>query len=163
MGCGCRGQALARQLRAAGHAVRGTTRDPARLEAIEGAGAEAVLADPDRLNTLTDHLEGVSVLLWLMGSAVGPPDQVAALHGSRLESMIHALVDTPVRGVVYEATRIVDERVLQHGAEVVTRTCATHRIPAEIVGPRPGDHRSWVAAVATAVDRILESPPTSAP
>ena len=42
VGCGCRGQELARGLRAAGHAVRGTTRDASGLETIEAAGAEDV-------------------------------------------------------------------------------------------------------------------------
>jgi 3-hydroxyisobutyrate dehydrogenase-like beta-hydroxyacid dehydrogenase len=40
VGCGCRGQALARELRAAGHAVRGTTRDAGKVAAIAAAGAE---------------------------------------------------------------------------------------------------------------------------
>jgi 3-hydroxyisobutyrate dehydrogenase-like beta-hydroxyacid dehydrogenase len=40
VGCGCRGQGLARDLRAAGHAVRGTTRDPGKLAAIAATGAE---------------------------------------------------------------------------------------------------------------------------
>ena len=40
VGCGCRGRALAADLRGAGHAVRGTTRDPGRTAAIAAAGAE---------------------------------------------------------------------------------------------------------------------------
>ena len=36
VGCGGRGQALARELVAAGHAVRGMTRDPARVEGDRG-------------------------------------------------------------------------------------------------------------------------------
>ena len=35
VGCGCRGRALAADLIAAGQAVRGTTRDPGRIEQIE--------------------------------------------------------------------------------------------------------------------------------
>jgi Trk K+ transport system NAD-binding subunit len=37
IGCGCRGRMLARELVKDGHAVRGTTRDRARLAAIEEA------------------------------------------------------------------------------------------------------------------------------
>jgi len=40
VGCGCRGQALAGALVAAGHAVRGTTRALARLADIEASGAQ---------------------------------------------------------------------------------------------------------------------------
>src|SRR5919198_6684593 len=97
--CGCRGQALARELVAAGHVVRGTTRDPAKTAAIAAAGAEPYVGDPDRIGTLMDALAGVTVLVWLLGS-VPDPD----LHGGRLRMMFEKLVDTPVRGVVYEGT-----------------------------------------------------------
>jgi uncharacterized protein YbjT (DUF2867 family) len=100
VGCGCRGRELAAALAEDGHAVRGTSRSPERIGDIEASGAEAVVADPDRLGTLLPHVEGVSVLVWLLGSVEG--EAGAALHGPRLESMLEALVDTPVRGVVYE-------------------------------------------------------------
>ena len=81
IGCGCRGQALARELCVEGHVVRGTTRDRERLPAIEASGAEAVLADPNRLATLMPALDGASAACWLMGTASDP-----ALHGPRLAS-----------------------------------------------------------------------------
>jgi Trk K+ transport system NAD-binding subunit len=62
VGCGCRGRALARVLAADGHAVRGTTRDPARSADIASSGAEATVADPDRLATLMPAIEGVTVV-----------------------------------------------------------------------------------------------------
>ena len=71
VGCGCLGRALAEDLRAAGHAVRGTTRDPARAAAIAAAGAEPYVGDPDRIGTRLDALAGVTVLCWLMGTAEG--------------------------------------------------------------------------------------------
>ena len=72
VGCGCRGQALARELRERGHAVRGTTRTEARRAAIEAAGAEVWIGDPDRIATICYALDGVTILCWLMGSASGP-------------------------------------------------------------------------------------------
>jgi nucleoside-diphosphate-sugar epimerase len=96
VGCGCRGRALARELAAGGHAVRGTTRDPAALAEIQAAGAEAVVADPDRLGTIMTQLQGVTVVCWLLGP-VGSAD----LHGPRLRTMLERLVDTPVRGFLY--------------------------------------------------------------
>ena len=56
VGCGCRGRALAGELVTAGHEVRGTTRRSERLAEIEATGAEAVLADPDRLATVVPQL-----------------------------------------------------------------------------------------------------------
>jgi hypothetical protein len=100
VGCGCRGRELAGSLIAAGHQVRGTTRDPTSLDALAAAGVEGVVADPDRLATLLGQLRGVSVLCWLFGSV---SDNHEALHGPRLGSLLETLVDTPVRGLVYEA------------------------------------------------------------
>jgi hypothetical protein len=150
VGCGCRGQALAGALVEAGHAVRGTTRDPARLAAIEAARAEAVVADPDRLGTLMAPLAGVSALCWLMGSADG-----AALHRDRLGSMLEHLVDTPVRGVVYEAAGSVDPDLLAAGAELVGEASERWRMPAEVVGTDPADHAAWLGAMRDAVERVL--------
>src|SRR5262249_24361488 len=86
VGCGCRGRALARELRAAGHAVRGTTRDPANAAAIAAAGAEPYIGDPDRIGTLMDALHGVTILCWLMGTLAVPE-----LHAGRLRMMFDKL------------------------------------------------------------------------
>lgn len=153
VGCGCRGRALARELCAAGHAVRGTTRDPGRLAEIEVAGAEAVVADPDRLGTLMTQLHGVSVVCWLMGSATGAA--AADLHGARLTTLLERLVDTPVRGVVYEAAGSVERALLTRGAAAVDEASATWSIPAEVVVADPGDRGGWLAAMASAVKSLL--------
>ncbi|MEA2347391.1 MAG: hypothetical protein QOG62_1178, partial [Thermoleophilaceae bacterium] len=79
VGCGCRGRELATRLIAAGHAVRGTTRDPDAVAAIDATGAEGVVADPLRLMTVALQFEGVSAMCWLMAGAEGEPDDVAAL------------------------------------------------------------------------------------
>jgi putative NADH-flavin reductase len=155
VGCGCRGGELAAELIERGHAVRGTTRDESRLERIDAAGAEAVLADPSRLATLTPKLDGVSVLCWLMGSASGSHDELAALHGPRLESLLETLVDTHVRGVVYEAAGGVDQALLEHGSALVRRAHETYRIPAEVLSEDPSDYALWTAGAAAAVERVL--------
>ena len=110
--CGCRGQALARELVTAGHAVRGTTRDPGRADAIAAAGAEPYVGDPDRIGTLMDALTGVTVLCWLFGDV---PDE--HLHGGRLRMLFEKLVDTPVRGVVYEVGLPAGEAIARDAAE----------------------------------------------
>jgi hypothetical protein len=152
VGCGCRGRELARALAADGLAVRGTTRHEGSLAGIEAAGAEAGLADPSRLSTLLPRLEGVSAICWLMGTAAGDPDEVAALHGPRLQSLIEKLVDTPVRGVVYEAAGTVDERWLQQGAAIARAAAETYRMPVEVVDAQDED---WLPAMRGAVSGIL--------
>jgi hypothetical protein len=131
--CGCRGQALARELVAAGHVVRGTTRDPAKAAAIASAGAEPYVGDPDRIGTLMDALSGVTIVCWLMGTVPVPE-----LHGGRLRMLFEKLVDTPVRGVVYEGA----------DGEAIARDAAERwRIPVAVL-PAGGSAR-------LAVDRLL--------
>jgi putative NADH-flavin reductase len=147
VGCGCRGRDLAVELRTRGHAVRGTTRNESRLPEIWAAGADGVVANPDRLATLVPHLDGVSVLCWLMGSATG--DAVAELHGARLEALLETLVDTHVRGVVYEGVGSVEPRLLEQGAALVARAADTWRMPVEVV------EAHGTPAIAAAVERVL--------
>ena len=141
--CGCRGQALARDLVAAGHAVRGTTRDPARAEAIRATGAEPYVGDPDRIGTLMDALAGVTVVCWLMGTVLVPE-----LHEGRLRMLLEKLVDTPVRGVVYEGA-------LPQGETVARGASETWQIPLEVLGADPLDHGAWLIAARGAIDRLL--------
>ena len=140
-----------------GHAVRGTTRHKGSLAAIEHAGAEAALADPDRLSTLLVHLDGVSVLCWLMGTASGEDDLVAALHGPRLESIATKLIDTHVRGLVYEAAGTVAPAHLAQGAATVRRVGEANRMPVEVVEEPPGELPRWTVATAGAVESVLSA------
>ena len=130
----CRALALTRELVAEGHAVRGVTRG-AHRDAIEEAGGEAWIGDPDVIGTLRYASENVTLLLWLLGGVEQPE-----LHGSRLEMMLEKTIDTTVRGFVYEAGP-------ESGVEVVTRMAEYNEIPYRVV-PRGGDLRA-------AVDELL--------
>jgi hypothetical protein len=152
IGCGCRGRALARELISRGHPVRGTTRHPGNLGAIEQTGAEAVVADPDRIVTVVPGLEHVSVAYVLLGSAAGNP----SLHGTRLEMLLHRMVDTTVRGIAYEARGSVDPPLLEAGAALVSAVCEDARIPYVLLRADPGDHAAWVGEAAGAADLLLE-------
>ncbi|MGI8623528.1 MAG: NAD-binding protein [Solirubrobacteraceae bacterium] len=155
VGCGGRGQALARELVKAGHAVRGTTRDPARLPAIEAAGAEPYLGDPDRIMTLMEGLAATTVVAWLMGSATGPDAKVRELHGGRLRMLCEKVVDTPVRGLLYEAGGSVPAAWLEEGELIARAARATWNIPLQILATDPGDRAAWVRDGAGAVRRLL--------
>jgi nucleoside-diphosphate-sugar epimerase len=151
VGCGCRGGSLGAALGASGHAVRGTTRSPARLTDLETAGIEGVIADPDRLGTLVPALAGVTVVCWLMGSAEDSPE----VHGPRLSSLMEHLVDTPVRGLVYEAAGNADAVLLAEGASIVGQASQTWHLPVEIVDTDPAAHQAWLDAMTVAVERLL--------
>ena len=155
VGCGCRGRALAQALIDAGHPVRGTTRRPEGLAEIEKVGVEAVVADPYRLATLMPQIANTSAMVWLMGSAEG--DDVEALHSTRLQTVLERLVDTMVRGLVYEAAGTVGDELLREGAATTLAAQERWHMPTEVVGADPGDHPAWVAAMAEAVERLLRA------
>jgi nucleoside-diphosphate-sugar epimerase len=155
VGCGCRGRDLGRRLIEAGWAVRGTTRDPARCEGIEAAGIEAAVADPDRAITILEAIEGVAVVCWLLGSAEGEDGALAAMHGPRLERLLEELVDTPVRGVVYESAGTVAADHLRAGERALREARERWRIPFELIAADPADNPAWGAAAETAVERVV--------
>jgi uncharacterized protein YbjT (DUF2867 family) len=143
VGCGCRGRELGERLLAEGWAVRGTSRNPEGLVAIEAAGIEPALADPDRPGTILELVDDVAVLVLLLGNAGGSEEELAAIHGPRLERLMEHLVETPVRGVVYEGT--------ESGAEIVATASRTWRIPARSLAPSLSE-----TPHTEAIDRLAE-------
>jgi uncharacterized protein YbjT (DUF2867 family) len=155
VGCGCRGRDLGERLLADGWAVRGTSRREFGLEAIEAVGIEPALADPDRPGTLLDLVGDVAVAVYLLGSAVGEAEELAAIHGPRLERLLEKLVDTPVRGFVYEGAGSVDPELLAGGAEIVQAAGRTWRIPVAVLTGDPGDVPAWSGQIVAASRELL--------
>lgn len=155
VGCGCRGRALAGALTADGWAVRGTSRTQPGLDAIEAAGVEAAPADPNRAGTIVELVGDVAVVVWALGSASGPPELLDALHGPRLERVLEHLVDTPVRGFVYEGTGSVGRERLDGGWAHVEVASETWRIPVRRLNADPLDADAWVLAATEAVAGVL--------
>ena len=115
-----------------------------------------MIADPYRLATVTPLLAGVSVVIWPLASATGTADQIAAVHSTRLESLLARLVDSGVRGLVYEATGSVRGDLLRAGAAQVRKSGEWFRMPVEVVEQDPQDHDAWVAAMRDAMAEILK-------
>lgn len=149
VGCGCRGRMLGERLLAEGWAVRGTSRGAA-LGAIEAAGIEAVEADPDMLGSVTERIGDVAVLAWLMGSA-----DSADVNGERLESLLEKLVDSPVRGLLFEARGSAGEGTLEEGAAAVEAWGERFRIPVAILRADPGEPEAWAESAHEAVVGLL--------
>ena len=155
VGCGCRGRDLADALAADGWVVRGTSRTDAGAEEIRARGHEAAVADPERPAGILELVGDVTVVHWLLGSAAGPRENLEALHGPRLERLLEHLVDTPVRGFVYEATGSVAPDVLAGGAKAVREASERWRIPARILEADPGDHDEWTREAAALTTEVL--------
>ena len=143
----------------AGWQVRGTTRDPGNAEDILAAGLEAVVADPNLPASILDQVGDVTVVFWLLGSAQseageGGEEAIAVIHGTRLERLLEKLVDTPVRGFVYEATGTVDPVLLERGAEAVNVASERWRIPVTVFEASPADLPTWVDAAVQAATNL---------
>jgi hypothetical protein len=152
---GARGRALAASLGEEGHALRITTRDERRREAIEAAGAECWIGTPDRVATLRYALEGATVACWLLGTACGEPEELRALHGTRLEFFLGQLIDTTVRGLVYEAAGSVPAEVLAAGRELCVARAAFNAIPLAVLEADPFDVAGWCEQARAAISGLL--------
>ncbi len=80
-------------------------------------------------------LAGVTIVVWLMGAIEDPN-----LHDGRLRMLFEKLVDTPVRGVVYEGAVATGEAIARDAAD-------RWQIPVRMLAPG-GDARG-------AVDELL--------
>lgn len=154
VGGGCRGLGLARELVGAGHAVRVTTRQEAGRAAIEQAGAECWIGDPDRIATLREALDRVTVACWMLGTATGEAAQLQALFGTRLEYWLTQVIDTTVRGFVYEAAGTVGDELLTAGLAQVRAVCELNSIPYAVLDVAARD-AGWLEAARGAVESFL--------
>ena len=154
LGCGCCARGAGSILLDRGWAVRGTSRSAKGLEAVAAAGIEPAEADPDRVGSLSALLGDVTVVAWLLSGAVADPDRLETLNGERLGSLLAALVDTPVRGFVYEAPPAAGDAV-DFGRELVEDAQSRWRIPTRTVAADRSRPDAWAAAVADAVGAVV--------
>lgn len=114
-----------------------------------------MVADPARPGTILELVGDVAVIYWLLGDAQGEPDRLEALHATSLEALLERLVDTPVRGFIYEAGGGVPAQWLRQGAGLTRSAAETWRIPVEIVGSDPAAPEEWLDAMFGATQRLL--------
>jgi hypothetical protein len=180
VGGGCRGRRFAARMVERGHALRATTRSEDGRAAIEACGAECWIGTPDRLATLRGALDSVTIACWMLAAAHGPPDEVAALHSSRLQFFLTQAIDTTVRGFVYDAWPARDDppsgvslQMLAGGQQIVRSLAQLNAIPVAVLDAEPfggvgsgsvggaagdearEDDEAWVAEASAAVDSLL--------
>lgn len=97
----------------------------------------------------------MAVAYLLLGSARGERQQLEALHGTRLEMLLSRLIDTTVRGVVYETRGSVPADVLAAGAERLGSVCRRSRLPYALLEAPPELHGEWLAAALDAGERLV--------
>jgi hypothetical protein len=149
---------MALGLVARGHAVRITTRTESARVAIEAVGAECWIGTPQRLGTLRAALESVTIVCWLLGTAAGPEEEVRALHASRLEFFLGQVIDTTVRGFVYEAAGTVSGDAFVEGERIVRRIAERNAIPTALLTAGIEDSEAWQSEAQAVVDELLGGP-----
>lgn len=112
------------------------------------------MADPDRPGTILELCRDVSVVVWLLGSAVGEQRLIESIHGPRLERLLEKLVDSPVRGFAYEVAGTVEADLLAGGRAIVERAAGTWRIPVAFID-RPLHGSRWAEEAGEAVRPLL--------
>ena len=100
-----------------------------------------------------EAIAGVTVVVWLLASAEG--ERAEELHAGRLRMLCEKLVDTHVRGLVYEGAGTLAADVLAGGAEVVRGAAATWSIPVAVLATDPRECEAWTRDAAAAVAGLL--------
>jgi hypothetical protein len=72
--------------------------------------------------------------------------------------LFERLVDTPVRGVLYEAAGPLEADAYARGREIAATAHETWRVPVAILDADPSAHADWLDAATAAVDRLLTPP-----
>lgn len=156
LGGGSRGLELARAAAAEGHPSRVVTREEARRAAIEAAGAECWIGDPDRLATLRGALASVTVACWLLGCASGSEEQLRALHGPRLRAFLGQAIDTTMRGFLYEAAGSVPAEILAAGERDARALAERNAMRLAVLRAAPRDP-DWLQAARYALTNLLKT------
>jgi putative NADH-flavin reductase len=156
VGGGCRGLRLAEEAGRSGHAVRIVTRAEDRRAQIEATGAECWIGDPNRLGTLRGVLDGVTIACWLLGGAIGPEEQLRALHSERLRAFLESAIDSTVRGLLYEgAGSSMPAGALAEGERIAREIAQRNSIPLAILDADPADISLWLEQTRGALAEML--------
>jgi len=151
VGGGCRGRELAGWLTGHGHAVRITSRSPRARAQIERVGAECWTGTPERLATLRGALDGVTVACWLLAGA--EPEE---LHTVRLEFFLTQMIDTTVRGFVYEGRGTTSAaEALAEGEQIARRVCERNVIPLAVLDRTAAEGELWQQQARGAIEELL--------
>jgi hypothetical protein len=67
------------------------------------------------------------------------------------------LVDTPVRGLVYEGVGPVDAELLRSGARLVRHASRIWRMPVAVSAVDAADRNAWLAEMHAAVAELLSA------
>jgi hypothetical protein len=104
-------------------------------------------------------LDGVAIACWMLAQAHGPPQEVGALHGSRLAAFARQVIDSTVRGFIYDGSGgALPAEMLADGERIVRSVSERNAIPARVLacGDAAGAaDADWVTAARAVVESLL--------
>jgi hypothetical protein len=90
-----------------------------------------------------------------LGTVAGEGEEVRALHASRLEFFLGQVIDTTVRGFVYEAAGTVPGEALTEGERIVRTLGERNVIPVAVLGADPRDPGVWLGGAHAEIGALL--------
>ena len=136
--------------------MRITSRSPQAREEIERVGAECWPGTPERLATLRGALDGVTVACWLLAGAAGAAGELEELHTVRLEFFLTQMIDTTVRGFVYEGRGTTSAAAaLAEGEQIARRMCERNAIPLAVLDRTAAEGDLWQQQARAAIEQLL--------
>ena len=144
---------LGEELAEQGHAVRAITSGTNLAAEFESAAIELVNADRALLGTVLPHLDGVAIVCWLSEADPDAEQTPAAAerHVERITGLMEKIVDTGVRGFVYEARPGTETAV-----SAIEHASTTWMIPVATFSADQDNPVAWLQAAHAAIDNALQ-------
>lgn len=136
--------------------MRIVTRTEDHRAQIEATGAECWIGDPNRLGTLRGVLDGVTIACWLLGGAIGPKEQLRALHSERLRAFLESAIDSTVRGLLYEGLgSSMLAGALVEGERIAREIAQRNSIPLAVLRADPANISLWLEQASRELSAML--------
>jgi hypothetical protein len=72
--------------------------------------------------------------------------------------LLSKMIDSTVRGIVYEAAGQVPAAILDRGARRVRAFCEDSRVPYVLLDSARAEHAAWLGEAVAAVESVLGPP-----
>jgi hypothetical protein len=92
----------------------------------------------------------------MLGTACGTEEQLMSLYTSRLEFFLNQIIDTTVRGFVYEPPGgSASAEVIEAGLDVARSVTSRNSIPLLLLNTGPEQTEQWLSEAHAAIDSVL--------
>ena len=98
----------------------------------------------------------MTVACWLLAGAAGAAGELQELHTVRLEFFLTQMIDTTVRGFVYEGRGTTSApEALVEGEQIARRMCERNAIPLAVLDRPAAEGDLWQQQARAAIEQLL--------